>query len=114
MKFLLFLLIGTMLFGFGFLEVTLWFLLLPVILLFIIILVALLTGRGTIIVNDDVWGHFKKRKSKENRTKKNSIYDVPHDRDEHKTKAQNHAVSIAELQDASEVVDLDNDALKKE
>ncbi|MDO4218649.1 MAG: hypothetical protein Q4C78_01510 [Synergistaceae bacterium] len=114
MRFLLFMLLGTLLFGFAFPSVVLLLILLPVALLFIILLIGLITGRGTIIINDDFIGRYKKRKDKKKKEKQNTIYDVPHDRDEHKTHAQNHAVSIAELQEASEVIELDNDALKKE
>ncbi len=114
MKFLLFLLIGTLLFGLPFLNVVLFFCLLPVLILFILILIGLITGRGTIIINNDFFGNYKRRREKKKKEKTKNIYDVPHDRDEHKTHAQNHAVSIAELQESSEVVELDSDALKKE
>ena len=113
-KFLLFMLIGTLIFGFAFpavlLEVFLFICLLPIFL--ISILIGLVTGRGSLVINGKMFDRFKWKGQK--REKKSEIYDVPHDRDEHRTGARNHAVSIAELQEPSEIVDLDSDALKKE
>ena len=112
--FLLFLLIGTLIFGFAFpamlLEIFLFISLMPIFL--ISMLIGFITGRGSLVINGKMFDRFKwKRQKKE---KKSEIYDVPHDRDEHRTGARNHAVSIAELQEPSEIVDLDSDALKKE